>query len=150
MNSYAQQMMQLYSARTDEDLNKIFFQIVSQPTPSSSRLMNTLKCNLNTHFRCEFNKLNGNILVHFPRKCRVDTISIMNSRFNGYELALIDSNSLRYIHSIGYSDVRMFDTDNEVIEEIKRIYTELCKMQQVHNKKQHFRKKSHKNRNSAK
>jgi len=156
MNSYVQniltsatpqQLMQLYSARTDEELNKLFFQIASQPSPSSSRLMNTLQCELNTNFHCEFNKLSGNILVHFPRKSRVTTISIMNSRFGGYELALLDGNALRYIHSIGYSDVRMFDTNNEVIEEIKRIYSDLCQIQQLYNKK---RREQRKKRNHAK
>ncbi len=142
-----QQLMQLYSARTDEELNKLFFQIASQPSPSSSRLLNTLQYELNTNFHCEFNKLSGNILVHFPRKSRVTTISIMNSRFGGYELALLDGNALRYIHSIGYSDVRMFDTENEVIEEIKRIYSELCQIQQLYNKKRRERRKK---RNHAK
>lgn len=142
-----QQLMQLYSARTDEELNKVFFQIASQPTPSLSKLMEILKLKLKTHFHCEFNKISGNILVHFPRKCRVDTISIINSRFNGYELALLDDNELRYVHSIGYSDVRLFDTDNEVFEEVQRIYTELCKMQQLHNKKRRERRKK---RNHAK
>jgi hypothetical protein len=150
MNSYVQniltsatpqQLMQLYSARTDEELNKLFFQIASQPTPSSSKLMDELKCELNTQFHCEFNKISGNILVHFHRKSRVTTISIMNTRYGGYELALLDGNSLRYVHSIGYSDVRMFDTDVEVIEEIKRIYSDLCQMQQVYNNKRRERRK---------
>ena len=125
-----QQLMQLYSARTDEEVNNLFFNLVSQPTFSSSSLMNTLQCELNTNFNCAFNKLSGNVLVHFPRKSRVNTISIMSNRYGGYELALLDGNTLRYIHSIGYSDVRLFDTDVEVIEEIKRIYSELCQMQQ--------------------
>ena len=143
--------MQLYSARTDEELNKLFFQIASQPTPSSSKLMDTLKCELNTQFHCEFNKLNGNILVHFPRKSRVTTISIMNSRFGGYELALLDGNALRYIHSIGYSDVRLFETHEEVIEEIKIIYDELCQMQQLYNKKRREqRKERRKNQKNGK
>ena len=150
MNSYVQniltsatpqQLMQLYSARTDEELNKLFFQIVSQPTPSSSRLMDTLKRELNKNFHCEFNKLSGNILVHFPRKSRVTTISIMNSRYGGYELALLDGNELRYIHSIGYSDVRMFNTDEEVINEIGRIYGVLYYMQQLYNNKRRERRK---------
>ena len=136
-----QQLMQLYSARTDEELNKLFFHLVSQPTQSSSTLINKLQCELNKNFHCEFNKLSGNILVHFPRKSRVTTISIMNSRYGGYELALLDGNALRYIHSIGYSDVRMFDTDNEVIKEIKRIYSDLCQMQQLYNKKRRERRK---------
>ena len=156
MNSYVQniltsatpqQLMQLYSARTDEELHEVFFQIVSQPTQSSSKLMETLKCKLNTNFHCEFNKISGNVLVHFPRKCRVDTISIINSRFNGYELALLDGNELRYVHSIGYSDVRLFDDNNEVFEEVQRIYTGLCTIQQLHNKKRRERRKK---RNNAK
>ncbi len=153
MNSYVQniltsatpqQLMQLYSARTDEEVNKLFFHLVSQPTRSSSTLMNTLQCEFNTHFHCEFNKISGNILVHFPRKSRVTTISIMNTRFGGYELALLDGNALRYIHSIGYSDVRMFNTDDEVIKEIKRIYSDLCQMQQLYNKKRRERRKNQK------
>jgi len=153
MNSYVQQilesatpqqLMQLYSARTDDEYMKIFCDIVSQPTSSSVILKNKLELKLSTYYHCEFNKLSGNVLVNFPRKCRVTTISIMNSRYGGYELALLDTNSLRYIHSIGYGDVRLFDTDDEVFEEVQRIYTELCKMQQIHNKKRHQR---HKKRN---
>jgi hypothetical protein len=134
--------MQLYSARTDEELNMIFFNLASQPTQNSSTLMNILQCELNTNFYSEFNKLSGNILVHLPRKkSRVTTISIMNARYGGYELALLDGNTLRYIHSIGYSDVRMFDTDVEVCNEIKRIYSDLCQLQQLYNKKRRERRK---------
>jgi len=144
--------MRIYSAKNDEELNKIFLQIVSQPTTSLLRLMETLKCELNTIFHCEFNKINGNILIHFPRKLRVTTISIRSSRYDGYELALLDTNTntntytLRYCNSIGYSDVTMFDTDNEVIQEVQRVYSELCEMQKLHNKKCRRRRKIRKNR----
>ena len=142
MSTYFEQIL---SKAPDEEVNKLFFHLVSQPTPGSSRLIDTLKRELNNNFHCEFNKISGNILVHFPRKSRVTTISIMNSRYGGYELALLDGNALRYIHSIGYSDVRLFDTDNEVIEEIKRIYSDLCHMQQIYNKKRREQRKNQKN-----
>jgi len=152
MNSYIQniislatpqQLIQLAGAGTDNEFNKILCNIISQPTSSSSRLMNILKCELSDNFHCEFNKLSGNILVNFPRKSRITTISIMNI-YGGYELALLDTNTLRYIHSIGYSDVRFFNTHEEVIKEIKRIYSDLCQMQQLYNKKRRLLRKNRK------
>jgi hypothetical protein len=71
-----------------------------------------------------------NAVVTLPKTfANIAQISVL-SMYGSYELALLNaSGSLEYIPSIGYdSCLPTFDTPDDVINEIKRIYSELQKI----------------------
>lgn len=95
----------------------------------------------------EFNRMSGGILIGFPKRTsRVTGLSIIDNRYGGCELALLDGGRLRYIHSIGYGDIRYCDED-ELIGEVQRIFSGLQRIQHAHNKKRRQRRKNRKTRN---
>lgn len=139
------QITELFCSPNDIIFEKRLMQIALQPTQNISQTETILKdtfCKNNSNIKIEYNKIVGNIIMHIPQKARVSGISIRESQYGGYEIALLNSKSpgIRYIRSIGYSDINYCDTIDELITEINRIIENLIILQKNYNKKRHTRR----------
>ena len=139
-----EELITMMSAPSEVAFQRLFLQLMTRPSATTINLERELRrCFEKDGWTVEYIPISGNVIVNFPRTARVTSVSIRENRYGGYELALLDNKNggLRYIHSIGYSDICCVNTVTEVINEIQRIFSELKRLQREHNKKRHNRQK---------
>ncbi len=125
------QLLELMNA-SDYEVEKLFLKLASTPSNGMKNIVSAINDALSSEGfvaqHASFGSTNAS--VDLPQVLKgVAKISIL-SMYGRYELALIgESENLVYIPSIGYSDyLPSFNTPNDVIAEIKRIYNELQKL----------------------
>ena len=128
------QLLELMNA-SDYEVEKLFLKLASTPSNGVKNIVSAINDALSPEGfvaqHASFGSTNAS--VDLPQVLKgVAKISIL-SMYGRYELALIDeSGLLSYNPSIGYSDyLPSFDTPNDVIAEIKRIYNELNELQKL-------------------
>lgn len=134
---------------SDNRFWKMVTEIMSRPTTFALSRKEVLSesFSLAEGWNVEFNRFSGGVLLRFSKRTsRVTGVSIIESRYGGCEIALLDGIRLRYIRSVGYSDV-CFSDDDGLVGEVHRFFSEIQRLQHAHNKKRRQRRKNRKTRN---
>lgn len=128
------QLLELMNA-SDYEVEKLFLKLASKPSNSMKNIVSVINDALSSEGfvaqHASFGSTNAS--VDLPQVLKgVAKISVV-SMYGRFELALIgESENLVYIPSIGYGDyLPSFNTPNDVIAEIKRIYNELNELQKL-------------------
>ncbi len=116
----------------DDELDRMFLRLAMTPSNNMKNLVSKINDALSQDGFVAEHSLFGstNIIVNLPKTIYdVSSISVL-SMYGRYELALMNSSgTLIYIESIGYDFcLPSFDTSTDVIIEIRRIYSELQKL----------------------
>ena len=117
---------------SDYKVEKLFLKLASTPSNQMKTIVDVINDALSSEgFVAKHGTFGStNAVVTLPKTfVNVSQISVL-SMHGSYELALLSSSgSLEYIPSIGYDFyLPSFDTPDNVINEIKRIYSELQKI----------------------
>ena len=126
------QIEEMMNTSDDNTLQHMFLRLAMTPSNNMKNLVSKINDALSQDgFVAKHTSFGStNIIVNLPKTIYdVSSISIL-SMYGRYELALMNSSgSLIYIESIGYdSFLPSFDTATNVIIEIRRIYSELQKL----------------------
>jgi len=117
---------------SDYEVDKLYLKLASTPSNQIKNIVDIINDALSSEGFVAKHAAFGstNAVVTLPKTfANVAQISVL-SMHGSYELALLSSSgSLEYIPSIGYDSwLPSFDTPDDVINEIKRIYSELQKI----------------------
>jgi hypothetical protein len=126
------QIEEMMNTSDDDTLQHMFLRLAMAPSNNMKNLVSKINDALSQDsFVAKHSSFGStNIIVNLPKTIYdVSSISVL-SMYGRYELALMNSSgSLKYIQSIGYDFcLPSFDTSTDVIIEIRRIYSELQKL----------------------